>query len=107
MARSLEERVAERIAKGFQPSSITEIYERLYKGELLTREQAEGRLGEGTFDAYAYAHKAEVGLWRLCGNAAISHMVECGERAKNLGFEFVYVAVALLHDSVEDRSKAI
>ena len=105
---SLEERVAGRIAREFHVRRVmTPTREKLYRGELLTREEAEEFSGEGTSDAYLYAHKAAEGLLRRCGNVAISHMVEVGERAKNLDFGFVYVAVALLHDAVEDKSKVI
>ena len=105
---NLEERVAERIAEEFHvPKVMTETRRKLYEGELLTIEEAEGFLGEGTFEAYFYAHTAVEGLWRRCGNVAISHMVEVGERANSLDFGFVYVIANLLHDAVEDKSNVI
>ena len=105
---TLEARVTERIEAEFHiPKAMTEARSKLYRGDKLTRKEVENFLGEGTYQAYKFAHEHAKGLRRYCDNAEDSHWVESAERARNLGFDNVYVISELNHDVVEDISKDI
>ena len=108
MEKGLEEIIDKKaaIVVGLDGSKkLSEVGKKLYYDKVLSPEELEVFLGDGMYELYLMAYDAVKGQTRKCGNAAIAHMVECGERAKNLGFGPVIISTLSIHDVIEASAK--
>lgn len=74
----------------------------------ITAEEVTAALGAGSLDAFHYARGCLKGLVRrTTSEEAFCHSADVAIRASDLGFPKRYIGTALLHDTVEDRSRSL
>jgi hypothetical protein len=77
-------------------------------GEEITDPEIEAVLGSNTIPAFRYAQRSLHGfVRRTTGEPAFCHSADIALRALDLGYPSPIVQAALLHDTVEDRSKSL
>lgn len=91
---------------GMFPPHLVAFSEKLMTGTQVSDDEIVEVLGEAAVPAFRYAQNLLNGRVRKVGNEpVICHSADIAIRARDLGYSDDVVTAALLHDTVEDRSK--